>query len=426
MYMVAAVQATEPDEQGETAQPVRVLIVDDSPAQRRLVSIIVRKWGFEVAEAASGREALDLCARFRPDIVLSDWMMPELNGLEFCKAFREIDREGYSYFILLTSKNEKAEVALGLDAGADDFLTKPVNGDELRARVQAGLRIVRMQRELSHKNDVITQTLEELQRLYDSLDSDLIEAKKLQQSLIPTRYRDDSQGQISLLLRQCGHVGGDLVGFFPAGPKHVGLYSIDVSGHGISSALMTARLAGYLSATAPDQNIALARAPCGTYAPRPPKDVLHDLNTLILGEMETELYFTMALGIVDASTGHLTVAQAGHPHPAVLRANGKVQLLGEGGFPIGLVPGIEYAQHETTLSRGDSLIFVSDGITECEDENGTQLGDDGLQRILGHMHSTRPKAFFEVLMWELEKFTNGASFSDDVSGVLYRLGQTTG
>ncbi|MEO5614655.1 MAG: response regulator, partial [Cypionkella sp.] len=93
------------------------------------------RWGYQVTEAASGDEALALCLLQDFDIVLSDWMMPGMTGLEFCKAFRALPREGYGYFILLTSKSEKAEIADGLENGADDFLTKPVSADELRARL---------------------------------------------------------------------------------------------------------------------------------------------------------------------------------------------------------------------------------------------------------------------------------------------------
>jgi sigma-B regulation protein RsbU (phosphoserine phosphatase) len=100
----------------------------------------------------------------------------------------------------------------------------------------------------------------------------LLEAKKLQQSLIRERTRDFDSGILSLMLRSSGHVGGDLVGFFPVGDDKLGLYGIDVSGHGISSALMTARLAGYLSAAAPDQNVALVSQADGSYAMRPPAE----------------------------------------------------------------------------------------------------------------------------------------------------------
>ena len=104
-----------------------VLVVDDSKAQRKILQMQLTRWGYEVTEAASGDEALALCRAQDFDIVLSDWMMPGMTGLEFCKAFRALPREGYGYFILLTSKSEKTEIADGLENGADDFLTKPVS-----------------------------------------------------------------------------------------------------------------------------------------------------------------------------------------------------------------------------------------------------------------------------------------------------------
>ena len=137
-------------------------------------------------------------------------MMPGMTGPEFCREFRQMTRDSYGYFILLTSKSEKDAIAHGLDAGADDFLTKPVNAGELRARISAGERILRMERELTEKNRLISSTLDELQAVYDSLDNDLIEAKKLQQSLVSDRYRDFGSAEVSMLLQSCGHVGGDL------------------------------------------------------------------------------------------------------------------------------------------------------------------------------------------------------------------------
>ena len=167
-----------------------VLVVDDSRLQRRILTASLTRWGYRVSEASTGQEALDTCRRDPPDLVISDWMMPGMDGLEFCQAFRRMPRDDYSYFILLTSKSEKEAVALGLDCGADDFLTKPVNPVELRARISAGARIIDMQRQLTEKNRLIRSTLHELQALYDALDSDLIEAKKLQQSLVRERHRD--------------------------------------------------------------------------------------------------------------------------------------------------------------------------------------------------------------------------------------------
>lgn len=399
--------------------PHRVLIVDDSRLQRRILSSSVKRWGFEVFEAASGEEALEICQTVSPDLVLSDWMMPGMNGLEFCDAFRKETVNRYGYFILLTSKSEKNEVAMGLQAGADDFLTKPVDSHELLARIAAGERILRMQRELTEKNRLITDTLEELQRLYDSLDSDLLEAKKLQQSLIRERHKSFETGDLTLMLRSSGHVGGDLVGFFPAGQGHLGLYSLDVSGHGISSALMTARLAGYLSATAPDQNVALARGADNTFYFLPPEQVIETLNNLVLEEMETEHYFTLLLADVNLETGHVRMAQAGHPHPAIQRADGRIEQSGPGGFPVGLMSGIEFTQFEAQLQAGDRLLLLSDGVTECPAEDGKMLEEEGLAEFMADLAEVQGSAFFETLMWKLSEFAGGKPFPDDVSGILF-------
>ena len=129
--------------------PMLALVVDDSRMQRRLLSKALSKWGYEVLEAESGLEGLDMCKLRDFAIIVSDWMMPGMTGPEFCSAFRQMSQTSYSYFILLTSKGGEVDIAEGLNSGADDFLTKPVGLNELKARIKAGERIVQMQGELS-------------------------------------------------------------------------------------------------------------------------------------------------------------------------------------------------------------------------------------------------------------------------------------
>ena len=398
-----------------------ILIVDDSKLQRKILTSLVKRWGFEVREAESGEQALEMCTVDQPDIVLSDWMMPGMNGLEFCQLFRNLANDEYGYFILLTSKGEKDEVTEGLQAGADDFLTKPINSDELRARISAGERILDMQRELTEKNRMIGDTLDELQRVYDSLDSDLMEAKKLQESLIRERHKSFPTAELSLLLRSSGHVGGDLVGFYPAAENHLGLFAIDVSGHGVSSALMTARLAGYLSASALDQNVALERLEDGTYQSLPPSDVVEILNNLVLDEMETEHYFTLLLVDVNLLTGEMILAQAGQPHPAVQRADGSVEQNGTGGFPVGLMSGIKFEQFEIQLNKGDRILILSDGVTECPGPNGEMFEEKGLEELMCDLRHVKGREFFDALIWNLTSFAENDEFPDDVSGILFEF-----
>lgn len=395
-----------------------VLVVDDSRLQRRILVASLARWGYNVSEAESAEEALELCKKSPPDLVLSDWMMPGMDGLEFCQTFRRMPRETYGYFILLTSKTEKEAVARGLDCGADDFLTKPVNASELRARINAGERILRMERELTEKNGLISKTLAKLQSLYDALDSDLIEAKKLQQSLVRDRFRDFGGAQVSLLLRPSGHVGGDLVGMYPISDQKIGLFSIDVSGHGISSALMTARLAGYLSSAVPDQNIALEKQKDGGYAPLPPSQVVERLNTMVLEEMETEHYFTMLLVEFDIGDGTVKMVQAGHPHPIVQHADGSCTMIGSGGMPVGLLDGVSFEETQFTLRPGERFFIQSDGVTECPSPDETLLDESGLIEMLQNLDQIRGPALMEALIWRLSDFAGTDDFPDDISAVL--------
>ncbi len=397
----------------------RVLIVDDSRVQRKILGASLRRWGFAVLEAGGGEEALAICATRSVDLVLSDWMMPGMSGPEFCRAFRALPLEHYTYFILLTSKSEKNEVALGLDAGADDFLTKPVHPEELRARIAAGERILRMERELKEKNRLVTATLDELKALYDSLDRDLLEARKLQQSLVRERHRVFDGGAVSLLLRPSGHVGGDLVGFFQIDADRVGFFAIDVSGHGVTSALLTARLSALLSGNSPDQNIAIAGAEGGRYVARCPAEVADHLNRLMLGDIETEHYFTLLYAVIDLPLGQVTMVQAGHPHPAVQRAEGGVEFLGTGGLPIGLIADARYDQFSITLGPGDRLFLMSDGITECTNPAGVELGADGVERMMIRNADLTGTSFLETLTWDLTRWADNEDFTDDVSGVLF-------
>jgi two-component system, cell cycle response regulator len=128
---------------------MKVLIVEDEVVSKRLLEVFLLRLGYEVVSVSSGKEALAvLLDPGAPSLVISDWMMPEIDGLELCHRTREIQTAGYIYFIILTSKMEKKDIIKGLEAGADDYLIKPFDQEELKCRLKIGERILNLERRI--------------------------------------------------------------------------------------------------------------------------------------------------------------------------------------------------------------------------------------------------------------------------------------
>jgi len=398
--------------------PGRVLVVDDSRAQRVMLAALLRRWGHEVVECDSALAALDLARDPGIGLIICDWMMPGLTGPEFCRRLRATRRDGYAYVILLTSKSEQDALTEGLAAGADDFLTKPVRAPELRARLNAGARIVAMQADVVEKNRLLTDALGEIRTLYAALDQDLDEARRLQQAQLQDRFRRFGPVEVSLWLRASGPIGGDMVGCFPVNDAVIGVFGLDVSGHGVASAMIAARVAGILSAATPDQNIALTRLEDGSLRALSPDMAAARLNKMILNEIRSERYFTLCLGFLNLATGRMRMVQAGHPHPMVLRADGRIDLVGGGGLPIGLLREAAYTSFDIHFAPGDRMLVYSDGLTECPDPSGAPLGDAGLARVLRDNAGLRGPAFLAAIEDGLTRFAGGKVLPDDASAVV--------
>lgn len=127
---------------------ISVLVVDDDPVSSAQLSALAQASGHQVSVAQNGREAWDLLQLARVPIVISDWYMPELDGPDLCRRIRGRRNEPYVYFILVTSRGGKQQYLAGMNAGADDFIAKPVDPDELRARLTVAERILGLRREL--------------------------------------------------------------------------------------------------------------------------------------------------------------------------------------------------------------------------------------------------------------------------------------
>lgn len=400
----------------------RALVVDDSASQRILLVKKLQDWGYETHQARCGHEALDLCAQGYFDLILSDWMMPGMNGLDFCRAFRDRVADRYSYFILLTARNDPDAVVEGLTVGADDFLYKPISPVELRARIAAGERLLAMERAVKASNAELRDALGQLQAVHAAIERDLQEARKLQQSLLPVRDRRFGTCHVAFLLESSGHVGGDLVGALQIAPDRIGVYSIDVSGHGVTAAILCARIAALFSDGPQGLNIVMARdAKGGAHHILSPAQVAARLNTILLKEMLTDNYLTMAYMDIDLRTGELKLVQAGHPHPILQRADGEAVLLGQGGFPVGLLPDAEYQDVTLRLNPGERILLYSDGIIEAQDGKGREFGQMRLARLIQQARDVTGSGFLDLLRSNVIGWSARREFVDDVSGVMVEM-----
>lgn len=416
--LTAPQAAVRPGEDPGARAGDTVLVLDDSAAQRRMLLALLGRWGRRAIATGDPVEALRLAADPRVGLVLSDWMMPGMTGPEFCRALRASSREGYVYVILLTSKSDAAALAEGLAAGADDFLTKPVQVPELQARVSAGARIVAMQGELVQKTHSLGAALDEIKTLYTAIDTDLEEARRLQKSQLRDAHFPFPGGEVSLWLEASGHVGGDMVGCFRVTDRTIGFYSIDVSGHGVASAMIGARVAAMLNDASPEQNVALSALGHGVFRALPPRLVAKRLNAILLRDMAGDRYLTLCIGLLDLRTGALRMVQAGHPHPFLMDAEGGARALGEGGLPIGLIEGADFAEIRTTLEPGDRLFIYSDGLTECPGADGAMLEEAGLVALLRDHRARAGPAFLDALSAEIVRFAGRRDLPDDVSALV--------
>jgi phosphoserine phosphatase RsbU/P len=144
----------------------RVLLAEDHYVSRHLLERNLQNWGFEVITVDNGEKAAEiLSAEQAPDIAILDWMMPGLDGVQVCQRVREQTHLPYVYLILLTARSSKEEIAAGLDAGADDYVTKPFDPSELRARLKVGQRVVQLERTLKQRVSELQRALDDVRRL---------------------------------------------------------------------------------------------------------------------------------------------------------------------------------------------------------------------------------------------------------------------
>lgn len=374
----------------------KILLVEDALETRYILSMTLQKYGYEVITADNGKTAWEILQQ-QTDIqlVLSDWMMPIMDGIQLCQAIRNKQNwHSYIYFILLTANCDEDAVIQGMEAGADDFLLKPVNLDELRVRLNAGKRIIQLEKTLESSKQKIQNT-------YDQISTDLQSAANMQQALLPQPGR---LGQIQFDWIFCPYrfVAGDMFNYFELNDTYLGFYQLDVAGHGVSSALLSFtvhhRIVNHLL--------------LNNDIPVSPEDVVAALNEEFQNSLDN--YFTIIYGYINKYNGKVCLTQAGHPKP-ILVSNSNAKLYGEGGYPVGMLPDLEYHNFELQLEVGDRFFIYSDGVTECMNSYNQQFSESRFVSLLEKYHNFSLEILLKKIGIELRTWRNQIPFDDDVT-----------
>jgi sigma-B regulation protein RsbU (phosphoserine phosphatase) len=382
-----------------------------------IISAILRKGGYDVEVASDGEEAWNILREKDIRLVVSDWLMPNLDGLELARRIREANFDSYVYFILLTAKDQKSDLVEGMEAGADDFLTKPVNKEELLVRIRAGVRILDLEMRLEERNRKLAEANDNLSRAYETIEKDLQSAATMQKALLP-EPSTLSGVRFDWLYLPSSYVAGDMFGYFPLDEDMVGFYQLDVAGHGIPASLLSFTLNKVLLPDVGETGIVKGKtSEPPYYEVVAPDEVAAELNRRFQGEGDMAMqYFTMVYGIFDKKHRRLTFCQAGHPHPLYLDLQeGSVQKVGDAGVPVGMLPGVQYESINLVTGSKGRLFLYSDGITECENAEGEQFSE---QRLLELLYDNRNLPLDEVtaMVGNVLKDWNGDdNYQDDVT-----------
>lgn len=395
---------------------MRILIADDEGSLRLFLNRVLRKLDYEVIETCNGTEAWEALQREKVSLVITDWLMPGMDGLELCRKIRSAPFSHYTYIIILTSKDAKDELVEGMEAGADDFMVKPFNVDELSVRVRAGERIVKLEEQLALQNEQLSKTNTKLNDAYNTIRSDLEAAARVQSSLLPKAVSLDPKIEFDWLFLPTAFLAGDIFNYFRLDKDHVGFYLLDVAGHGIPAAMLSFTLSKLLSPADLHNNPlikAIKQPPF--YRIVSPDKVLRDLNQRFQTDDETMMYFTMIYGLTNLKTGSTRLAQAGHPYPILIKPGQAPEFIGQGGYPVGILPEVDFDEYHVQLDPGDRLVLYSDGITECANNENRMFSENRLRCLIGKAHHFTLKKMIEKIETELRAWRGDHEFQDDIT-----------
>ncbi len=316
---------------------MQVLIAEDDAVSRLVLQRALEKLGHACLVACDGTEAWELFQHTEVDVVISDWMMPGLDGIDLCRRVRASPRALYPYFVLLTALADREHLLAGLEAGADDYLTKPLDRAELQVRLTAAARVTSLYRQLNEQH-----------RRHEA---ELARAGQVQADLLP---RDTPALPGFDLAGRCipaQEAGGDYYSWQEPVPGVLTLTVGDVMGKGMAAALLMATVR------------AAVRAAAHHASPAAALDVA--ARALVTDLERSGSFVTLFHAQLDVVARRLTYVDAGHGHVFVRRADGTPVGLEPRGLPLGVSFGEPYGEGTLALVPGDALVVYSDGLIDA-------------------------------------------------------------
>ncbi len=392
-----------------------ILVVDDLAETRSLLSMFLRKLGHRPITAENGAEALSILQNSNISLVLSDWMMPVMDGIELCKTIRNTDFGRYIYFIMITARGEKEDILTGMESGADDYITKPYMNHEIKVRISAGVRILELEHKLEAQNTELTKTNHALEKAHRLIESDLETAAALQHDMLPKARVILHGYKFDWVFLPCNHTAGDIFNFFEFDDNHIGFYQLDVAGHGVASAMLSFTLSKFLSPIATSDKSKIYSDDFINSFIEKPSALLQRLNKRFFKHEDAMQYFTICCGVIRCNDNVVTMSRGGHPFPMLLNKYGEIQLLDQKGIPIGMLAEAEFLDEKIVMKPGDRLYIYSDGVLECSNPQGELFGQARLIEFLGLHKEDDISDTLDALQKTLKHWRQKDTFEDDVT-----------
>jgi phosphoserine phosphatase RsbU/P len=387
----------------------RILIAEDEKVSLlQLQRFLTKELEVEILVAHDGEEAWELFQANDVQFVISDWEMPRCNGPELCRRVRE-HQGRYTYFILLTARERGEDLLAGMASGADDFVRKPPNFDELKSRIKAGFRVIELEQRLAAQNAKLQDALQELQTAVTA-------AGQVQQRMLPydaylACIRTTTGLSIAYRYESCESLGGDVFSVDQLDNGQVAVFLGDVSGHGIAASLAAVSLT-----TCVRTNIRSASDPV---------HLVHQANTFCCSEFPEEVYASTVYLLADPASASLKGVIAGHPALILLRPDGKVKQIGSSIAPLGLFPDPPVAGdiEELVLSPGERLVAYTDGIIETRSPTGEMFSVEQLIQSLRRAQNLPLQQLADNVLADAARWRGpGEPVQDDITVVALEFG----